>query len=354
MTRRPGKKVLASAAALAMLAGGGAAIAASQLGGSEDQQAIVADAAERLGVEPEQLSTALQEAYGARVDEAVASGQLTEEQGDALKQRVESGELPLVGVPLDRGGRFGHGAPGFGPGGDALEAAATYLGVEQADLVEQLRAGQSLADVAAAQGKTTDGLKQAIVDAAKASLAEAVADGKLTQGQADAATAQLERRADDLIAGTGPGAFGRGPGRGGPGGGHGHGRGHEHGHRGIGIGLDAAATYLGLTEQELAQQLRSGQSLADVAAAQGKTTDGLKQALTAAAEARLDEEVGEGDLTQEQADAMIEQLQSRLDDVIAGTGFGPRGRGHHDGGDVPEAPATPGPGSTSPNTDASL
>lgn len=352
MTRRPGKKVLAGAAALALLAGGGAAIAASQLGGSEDQQAIVQDAAKRLGVEPEQLSSALQDAYETRVDQAVTSGRMTKEQGDELKQRVESGELPLVGAPLDRGGFRHDGGPLGGPGG-ALEAAATYLGLDQPTLLEKLRAGSSLADVAKEQGKTTDGLKQAIVDAAKAQLAQAVADGRLTQAQADEAQARLETRVDDLIAGTG---LGRGPGRGlGPG--HGD-RGHDgpmghHGrHHGGGPGLDAAASYLGLTEAELADRLRSGSSLAEIAKAQGKTADGLKQALSAAAKEHLDEEVQEGDLTQEQADAMLEQLRSRLDDVIAGTGFGPRGR-HGERGDMP-APSTPGSGPTSPNADASL
>lgn len=46
-----------------------------------------------------------------------------------------------------------------------LTAAADYLGVSQAQLVSQLQAGKSLADVATAQDKSVAGLKDAILAA---------------------------------------------------------------------------------------------------------------------------------------------------------------------------------------------
>ena len=46
-----------------------------------------------------------------------------------------------------------------------LTAAADYLGVSQTQLVSQLQAGKSLADVATAQGKSVAGLKDAILAA---------------------------------------------------------------------------------------------------------------------------------------------------------------------------------------------
>ena len=52
-----------------------------------------------------------------------------------------------------------------GPALGALEAAASYLSVSRAQLLEQLSAGKSLAQVAAAHGKSVAGLKDAITAA---------------------------------------------------------------------------------------------------------------------------------------------------------------------------------------------
>ena len=57
----------------------------------------------------------------------------------------------------------------------------------------------------------------------------------------------------------------------------------------IGPGLDAAAKYLGLTDAQLFQRLRSGKSLAQVASDQNKSVDGLKNALDAEFRKHLDE-----------------------------------------------------------------
>ena len=77
---------------------------------------------------------------------------------------------------------------GFGPGLMAgVEDVATYLGLKPADLATQLRSGKSLADIATAQGKTVDGLKTAITDAATKQLDAAVTAGKLHEGSGDEA-----------------------------------------------------------------------------------------------------------------------------------------------------------------------
>jgi hypothetical protein len=57
----------------------------------------------------------------------------------------------------------------------------------------------------------------------------------------------------------------------------------------IGGGLDAAAKYLGLTDAQLFQRLRSGKSLAQIAGDQNKSVDGLKNALDAEFRKHLDE-----------------------------------------------------------------
>ena len=194
------KKLVTGAAVVAALAGGGGAIAASQLGSDADEQAILDDAAERLGVESSELSDALEQAYSSRVNEAVVAGELTVEEAAALKERLVAGEIPLVGMPLHghhgagEGGHLGHG-----PGG--LDAAASYLGLTEDELREQLEGGTTLAELATAQGKTAEGLEQALLDAATADLATEVEDGKVTEAQRQEILESLGQRIDDLVNG---------------------------------------------------------------------------------------------------------------------------------------------------------
>jgi hypothetical protein len=123
---------------------------------------------------------------------------------------------------------------------------------------------------------------------------------------------------------------------GGPGRGFGH-------HAGPFGGLDAAASYLSLTDAQLRTQLESGKSLADVAKAQGKTVDGLVQALVNAAKKKIDAAVTAGRLTQTQADSILADLKSRVTDFVNGAGprFGLR-HGFRDG--APPAAGFAGPG----------
>ena len=206
------KKIVAGGVAALAVAGGGVAIAASQLGSpSERSDAIVSDAAQQLGIQPGALSDALKNAEKKQIDQAVAAGELTQAQGDAMKKSIDSGQAPLVGGGLgfDRHRGFGFGDHrGFGgPGGafGGLDAAATYLGLTTAQLQTDLENGQTLADVAKAQqGKTVDGLVAAMVDAQTTKIAAAVTAGTLTQSQADAIEANLTQRVTDLVDGTRP------------------------------------------------------------------------------------------------------------------------------------------------------
>jgi hypothetical protein len=193
------RKLVAGAAAALVVAGGGAAVAANKFGSPKDESdAIVADAAKQLGIEPSKLSSALQKALEHRVDAAVASGRLSKEEGDAWKARIESGDLPLflAGTPH----RFRHHGPN-------LEAAATYLGLTRAQLRNELESGKTLAQVATAHGKTADGLVQALLDAAKKKLDAAVAAGRLTQADADATLAGLKERITEFVNGRFPRPF---------------------------------------------------------------------------------------------------------------------------------------------------
>ncbi len=216
MDRSTKIKIAAGAIAAFAVAGGGAAVAATQAWSpQEESKAVIDDAAGQLGIEPSELSDALEEALKNRVDQAVEDGRLTEEQADALKERIESGDAPII--------FGGFGGPGFGHGHFGhfadLDAAATYLGLTGAELGAELEDGKTLAEIAKAEGKSVSGLVQALVKEAKARITEAVADGRLTQARADELEAGLEERITDLVNGelhgAGPGIHhGFGPGSG--------------------------------------------------------------------------------------------------------------------------------------------
>ena len=132
------------------------------------------------------------------MDAALAQGRITKAQADALKARIQSGDYPpFFGPGFGPGfGHFHRGPPLFG---ERLSAAAEYLGLTQAELRTKLSSGRTLANIAKARGKSVDGLKQAILDDAKAKLDAAVKEGKLTQAEADEIYARMKSHVDDLV-----------------------------------------------------------------------------------------------------------------------------------------------------------
>lgn len=207
--------VIAVVAVLAVAITGGA-IAATQLGSSrQESQAVLDDAAKELGVESGELSAALRNALAKRVDAAVAAGRLTKAEGDALKTRIRSGEVPLFAGPgMHRGFGRGHG-PGMHFHMHKLDAAASYLGLTEAQLRTQLSGGKTLAQVARDRDKSVDGLVDALVKAANVKLEQAVEDGRLTQAQAnELKEGQRERISDFVNNGQLRFRFRGGPGRG--------------------------------------------------------------------------------------------------------------------------------------------
>jgi uncharacterized protein YidB (DUF937 family) len=195
---RPSKTLIAGAVTAAALAVGGG-IAAANLGSDADEQAILNDAAARLGVEPSELEAALDEAVAARIDAAVAEGELPQERADRMKERLEEGGLPFFGgADGPHMHRHMHVVGG-------LDAAAAYLGLTEAELREALHDDRTLAELATAQGKTVDGLKEALVADATEHLNAAVAAGRLTEEQKQRILEDLPERIDSLVRGELPG-----------------------------------------------------------------------------------------------------------------------------------------------------
>ena len=300
-------------AGAAVFGGSAVAIAASE-SSSNPRQALIDDAAKRLGVSSNALDAALRSAAVDQLEAAVKAGRLTQAQADEIKKRIQSGQSPPMGMAPGLGDHFGGPWDGPGDRGDhdsaVMAAAAKYLGITEETLHNQLMAGTSLADLAGKHGKSAQGLYDAMAAAAKAELDQAVKDGRITQAQEDAIVKQIQ-------SGRFP-AFGH---FGGPGRFDDHGPGHLHL-----ASFAAAARYLGISEAALWNQLTSHKSLADVAKAKGKSVSGLEQAMVAASKAQLTAAVKRGFLTADQAKRIEAMLAQHIDDLVQGR-MSPRGPG---------------------------
>jgi hypothetical protein len=117
------------------------------------------------------------------------------------------------------------GVGSSGPGGDTTiggtrwtsvarsgrQAAQTYLGLSASQLRSRLQSGQTLAEIASGQGKSTAGLKRTIETAVTDSVNT---DNALTAGQKSSIVANLRSFVDSVVTGTWDGAAG--PWHGGP------------------------------------------------------------------------------------------------------------------------------------------
>jgi uncharacterized protein YidB (DUF937 family) len=163
--------------------------------------------------------------------------------------------------------------------------------------------GQSFLDsVAKHLGISSQKLEDATMAAAVDQVDAALREGKITKAQADELKARIQ--SGDFPPFAGPLFVPR----------------FGHFHRGgpplFGEKLSAAADYLGLSEAELRTTLNTGQTLAEIAKARGKSVDGLKQAILDEVEKNLDQLVEDGELTQADADEMLARLKSHIDDLV--------------------------------------
>jgi hypothetical protein len=208
-------------------------------------------------------------------------------------------------------------------GGAGAGIAATKLTSSPSD------ESQAVISAAAKQlGVQPNALSSALKRALEDRVDAAVAAGRLTKAQGNELKQRIESNDFPLVA---------------PRFGHDGFRHHGFGHHGF-PGLDAAAAYLGLSEDALHSRLESGKTLAQVAKDQGKTVDGLVAALKADLTQHLDEAVSDGRLTKAQADRILANADSRLKALVNGKLPGPPGGpGRFGHGPSPEGAGFGGP-----------
>jgi hypothetical protein len=181
----------------------------------------VADVASAKGVALDAVVNAVIAAQTTSLSHAVTDGRITQAQADALLANLRvtlPGQLQTKQVAglegSGFGGRGGRGGPGGMRGGASLTTVATALGITEAELQTELQAGKTIAAVAMAKGVDVSVVSNALLEAEKTKLAQAVTDGKLTQAQADERLANAQTRINDFLNGTlpqrsGPGGPGK-------------------------------------------------------------------------------------------------------------------------------------------------
>lgn len=160
--------------------------------------------ARRLGTTVDTLKQAVRDAAKDTVDQAVAAGRLTQQQGDNLKQRIDQWQgngLPFAGRGFGPGKPFGGdlGRAMLHMGKVGLDAAAQALGMQPNDLMAELRQGKTLRQIAQARNVDPATVERAIVDAEKAEIDKALAAGRITADQAARAKQRVEQMAQQLM-----------------------------------------------------------------------------------------------------------------------------------------------------------
>lgn len=193
-TRRKGLAVglsaglLGGAAAGLMFAVPGATSAASDDSAADTVAAVAQVEAEPSAeVDGDRLANRT-ERIRQGLDDLVTDGVITDEQADAVAAHLAER------VP-DRPGR------GEGPRGHRanFEIVTALLGIDAETLRTELKAGATLAEVAEANGVSTDELVDALVADAMKHLDVAVENGRIDQAEADERAADLEERITERV-----------------------------------------------------------------------------------------------------------------------------------------------------------
>ncbi len=206
--------------------------------------------------------------------------------------------------------------PGDGrgtPHGELFGEVAELLGLSPMEVGTRLRDGESLAEIAADQGVGQEELTATIEEAISDLLDRGAEAGRLTAIERDAGAKIVAARVDDLIAMTPADA--------------------RAGRMRPPAVIAEVADLLGLSPRELGERLRGGESLAEMAEAEGVAEAEVVALIEAAALSRLAEIAAPADLTeaeQRAVEALVAERVERLVELEPTAFRGPGGWGHDD------------------------
>jgi ATP-dependent Clp protease ATP-binding subunit ClpA len=281
----------------------------------------IADLAAENNVSIDTVTQAMLDEQTERIAAALDEGRIDQERADAMTERLTDNIDAIVNGEL-RPGRGDMGRGGMRRGGPNLDTLSEVLGVDADTLGEALKGGQSIADLAAENNVSIDTVTQAMLDEQAARVAAALDEGRIDQERADAMTERLTDNIDAIVNGE------MGPGQGGM------------GQRGMRQeqrqeNLDEMAGLLGVESQDLADSLKAGSSLSDIAEENGVDTEVIVDAIVDRQTERLNTAVENGRVSEDRAAEIAENIEERATAVAAGE----RGPGHGRRGAPGQAPS---------------
>ncbi len=181
--------------------------------------------------------------------------------------------------------------------GARAEALADILGITTDELKASMQEGNTLAEIAAAQGISEADLISQLVAASSARLDEKVAAGDLTAEEAAEKKAGLQERVTNAV-NADPSER----------------KGNRRGNRGE--KAEALGEALGLSVEELREGFAAGNSIADMAVAQGLDVDDVVDELVANAMERVDAALAEGKIDADRAAEITEGLEEKITERV--------------------------------------
>ncbi len=240
-----------------------------------------------------------------RINTAVANGSMIQERADTLLINLDSlvtrafnGELRPVNNP-NHPNLANRVRTTTAAGRNLIQAVAEETGLNQMNILWQARNGVTLATIITNNGGSVDNVIATAVVSATEQINTALAEGKLTQEQADTLLERLETTLTDAV----NGEFERPTVR-------------QTAQQLLGAAaVRQVADATGLDVQSVVTELRSGKSVATILGEHGVDVNNfIENAVNSAAE-RLNQQVVSGRLSQEQADQRLEALHTRLTDL---------------------------------------
>ena len=249
------------------------------LAGGETIRTLV----EESGLDMTDFQAALQAARAEMLQQAVADGNITQEQAEQMIDR--QGESNVFG-------RVGKG--GFGSrdkDGTVWQTTfAEALGIPVEQLEERLTGGETIRSLVEESGLDTTDFQTALQAARAEMLQQAVAEGNITQEQAEQMT---DRQSELNVFGhSGKGGFGLRD-------------------KDSTVWQTTLAEVLGIPVEQLEERLAGGETIRTLVEESGLDMAEVQTALQAARAEMLQQAVADGSITQEQAGRMLNHLSVR-------------------------------------------
>ena len=258
--------------------------------------------AANLGVSQDKLTSSMSQALQATLAQAVSDGKLTQAQATERASQWTNMQIKLFASLFM--GDSGSASKDPQMGGimpqiieQMYQAAAAKLGMTTDQLKQAMGSGQTIAQIAASKGVSEQDLKDAVINAIKPTLDQAVKDGKITQADEDNFIQNI-RNTDlsKLDVGGNPGGDAM----------------KQISSRAVDSALQATAGKLGITVDQLWSDVDSsiGRTLGDVAAEKNVSVAAIKTAVVNAVKPGLDRAVQGGQLTQADENSIIQGIQN--------------------------------------------